>query len=59
MIRITLLAVGLLTTFAHAQTEANYGQTHRLRIQVEGSRRKVGFFVPKGLKKRAVIWIDW
>ena len=55
MIRITLLAVGLLTTFAHAQTEANYGQTHRLRIQVEGSRRKVGFFVPKGLKKRAVI----
>lgn len=55
MIRITLLALTLLSALAHGQTEASYGQTHRLRVSVEGTKRKVGFFVPKGLRKRAVV----
>jgi len=55
MIRITLLLLTILSALAHGQTEASYGQTHRLRVSVEGTKRKVGFFVPKGLRKRAVV----
>ncbi len=40
-----------LTPAAHAQG-ASYGETHRLKVNVDGTSRKVGFFVPKNLGKK-------
>lgn len=44
----------LLASFtreAHAQG-VSYGETHRLKVDVNGTTRKVGFFVPKNLGKK-------
>ena len=55
MIRMLLGSVLLLACSAAAQTNASYGETHRLKVTVEGERRKVGFFLPKNLGKKAFI----
>lgn len=49
MIRIA--SVLLLATAAFAQ-DASYGETYRLKVDVDGTPRKVGFFVPKNIGKR-------
>jgi len=48
-------SVLLLAGAASAQTNASYGETHRLKVRVEGETRKVGMFVPKNLGKKAYI----
>ena len=54
MIRLSVLALLLFSAFSAAQ-DANYGETHRLKIDVDGTNRKVGFFVPKNLAKRETL----
>jgi len=52
MIRIALIALLLLPLAGAASAQdATYGETHRLKVDVEGESRKVGFFVPKNLAK--------
>jgi predicted esterase len=54
MIRLLLvLCLGAATL--HAQTEADYGTTHRIKLDVGGEGRKAAFFVPKGLRKNEAL----
>ena len=54
MIRLLLvLCLGVSTL--HAQTPADYGTTHRIKLEVGGEGRKAAFFIPKGLKKNEVL----
>lgn len=45
----------LLLALAAAVGAQEYGEDHRLKIEVAGESRKVGFFVPKGLKKNQLV----
>jgi len=53
--RSALWSLALLAGAASAQTNASYGETHRLKVDVEGSLRKVGLFLPKNVGKDAYI----
>lgn len=48
-VALLLLAAPLL-----AQAERSYGETRRLKIEVGGEERKVGLFIPDGVKKGEV-----
>jgi poly(3-hydroxybutyrate) depolymerase len=48
MKRLPTCALLLLATSLHAQ-DASYGETHRLKVDITGENRKVGFFVPKNI----------
>ncbi|MHC4847298.1 MAG: hypothetical protein ACYTEG_02460 [Planctomycetota bacterium] len=50
MIRLALLLLLSLTPTLRAQ-DASYGETHRLKVDIDGTNRKVGFFVPRNLAK--------
>jgi predicted esterase len=50
--RGTLLVLAFLGAPLLAQ---EYGEDHRLKVEIAGETRKVGFFVPKGLKKNQAL----
>ncbi|MHC4956099.1 MAG: hypothetical protein ACYTGZ_19825 [Planctomycetota bacterium] len=55
MMRSALLAMTVFSGLAVAQGDVSYGETHRLKVSVEGTLRKVGFFLPRGIGKRDVV----
>jgi len=58
MKRLPLLVLFALAPFLSsvaAAQDAAYGETHRLKVDITGDSRKVGFFVPKNIAKNEAL----
>jgi poly(3-hydroxybutyrate) depolymerase len=53
--RLILALLFLLPLLAAPAAAQEYGEDHRLKVEIAGETRKVGFFVPKGLKKNQAV----